>query len=202
YAEKNNLPRLNHVSLPRMGAMHGICEVLRSPNSEVTSTTSTGSITYAPLRYAEVARSGFGSYMPSPSPSFGQISFLLQGFFCSGEKNLKSRQNPRRGVLQFSNASASRPPGLCLLSSSLRYGSNNELCPVQISVARRPRINHQMAVRPLGRERANIGHVLQNGRNPRRGVLQFSAASASRPSGLCSLHHHPHVLHRFVVPSL
>ncbi|BES93449.1 Acyltransferase [Nesidiocoris tenuis] len=44
YAEKNNLPRLNHVSLPRMGAMHGICEVLRSPNSEVTSTTSTGSI--------------------------------------------------------------------------------------------------------------------------------------------------------------
>ncbi|KAF6204562.1 hypothetical protein GE061_018722 [Apolygus lucorum] len=45
YAEKNNLPRLNHVSLPRMGAMHGITEVLKPHNSDLSpSTTSSGSL--------------------------------------------------------------------------------------------------------------------------------------------------------------
>lgn len=40
YAERNNLPLLNHVSLPRMGAMHGICDVLRPTSATIQSPSS------------------------------------------------------------------------------------------------------------------------------------------------------------------
>ncbi|XP_058826100.1 acyl-CoA:lysophosphatidylglycerol acyltransferase 1-like [Topomyia yanbarensis] len=57
FAEKNNLPVLNHVTVPRVGAMKAIIDVLGSPDSpcRMSNTNSTGSTVVIEDQFEETA---------------------------------------------------------------------------------------------------------------------------------------------------